>query len=427
MTGLHLNLCLEDSGFLYQADFFPFPLRSSSFVKRRIHYLALKNLVRIYPTTSILVGFVGNPNTFSLKWFSSSSIQQSFTVSYLINSLGFSQQSALKVSNRLNFDTCEKPEKVINLFKKYGFSQTQISRLLRGRPELLIADSERIISPKLEFFDAKGVSWPQFSKKLSQFPTVLGSSLAKQIRPSYAFLRNFIQSDEKAIKAVERYPNILVVDVEKCLVPNIDVLRGHGVPDCNIAKLVPSQPKAFTLSSDRFREVVEEVVEMGFNPERLNFVQAVLAFRCSSKSTRECKVNAFKRWGWSEEEVLKAFERHPWCMMLSEDKIFAGMDFFMNKMGLQPCLVAKYPVILSLSLKKRLIPRSSVFQALLSKGLVKKKFSLHQLFMVSDSKFLQKFVVPHEKEAPELLKLYKEKLDLSYGPEIGDKVCREVS
>ena len=82
--------------------------------------------------------------------------------------------------------------------------------------------------------------------------------------------------------------------------------------------------------------------------------------------------------------------------------------------------MAKYPTIFGLSLKKRVVPRCSVFQVLLSKGLVNKEVSLNVLLVTSDKKFLQKFVVPYEEEAPELLKLYKQKLDLSNAANIDE-------
>ncbi|GMN46498.1 hypothetical protein TIFTF001_015676 [Ficus carica] len=368
------------------------------------------------PPNRNLVGFVvGNPDVLSLRLFSSGSNQQPFKISYLINELGLSQQSALKVSKYVNFVTPEKPDKFIKLFKKYGFTQIQISSLVGIFPQLFSLDADKVLLPKLEFFEAKGVSWPKFAKTLSVYPTVLGRSLDKHIVPSYEFLRNFLNSDERAIATVERFPDIIGGDFKNYVSPNIDILREHGVPDSNVAKLIPRTVRIFVSSSDRFREVVEEVVEMGFNPKRLNFVEAVVVILCLSKSTRESKVNAFKKWGWSKEDVLKAFQSFPRCILVSEDKLFGGLDIFMNKMGLRPCLIAKYPAILSLSLKKRVIPRYSVLQALLSKGLVKKNVSLSQLFMASEYKFLQKFVAAHGEEAPELLKLYNEKLNLSNG------------
>lgn len=223
----------------------------------------------------------------------------------------------MSVSKRFNFETSEKSDKVIKLFKKYGFTQTQISRLLRTNAQLLVADAEKSNFPKLEFFYAKGVSWPRFAKILCQFPTVLSSSLDKNIVPSFKYLSNFLHSDEKAVAAFQRYPDILIANVEKCLSRNIDILREHGVPESNIIKLIQSHPQALVARSSRLRKIVEEALEMGFNPKRLMFVHALLALRRLSKSAWESKVVAYKKWGCSEEDVFNAFRTSPFCIMFS--------------------------------------------------------------------------------------------------------------
>jgi mTERF domain-containing protein len=56
--------------------------------------------------------------------------------------------------------------------------------------------------------------------------------------------------------------------------------------------------------SVRFRRTVEEVKEMGFDPLKMKFVEAVYAMSGMRKSTWERKVNAYKRWGLSEAEIL---------------------------------------------------------------------------------------------------------------------------
>ncbi|PON80311.1 Mitochodrial transcription termination factor [Parasponia andersonii] len=361
------------------------------------------------------LGFMRNPNPLPLRFMSTSSNQQSFAVSYLINSLGFSPQTAVSASKYLNFETPGKPDKAIEFFKDYGFTQTQISRVFKKCPGLLLSDREKTILPKLEFFESKGLSGPELAKVVSGFPYILRNSLAKQIVPSYEFFSNLFQSEEKAILTVKRCPDIICRNVEKYVAPNITTLREHGVPASNIATLLHYQPKAFMISMDRFREIVEEVERMGFNASKMKFLLAVFAFRAMSKQTWESKVDAFKKWGWSDEEISIAFERNPWCMMASEDKIMACMDFFTNKMGWSPCRVANRPVLLTLSLKKRVMPRCSLFQVLLSKGLVEKEVSLAALLETSEEKFLKKFVKCYKEEAPELLKLYKEKMDLSKG------------
>lgn len=345
----------------------------------------------------------------------SSSGRRSFTASYLVNSLGFSSESASKVSRAVNFETSENADKVINFFKNRGFSSTQISRLVRNYPTVLLLDSEKTILPKLEFLESKGISGPEMDRTLSMFPGILNTSLAQTIKPSFDFFGNLFRSDAMAVAAVKRFPRILRMNIEKHVSPNINILREHGVPDSNIATLMHHWPVAVVLEPDRFREVVKKVEDMGFESSKLSFVGAVLAFRSMSESKWESKVDAYKKWGWSEEDFLEAFRRNPWCMRLSEDKIAAAMDLFINKMGSSPRVIAKCPVLLSLSLEKRLIPRFSVYQVLLSKGLVDKEISLIRLFKHPEKKFLQTFVAPYKEEAAELLKVYKGKTGVSNG------------
>ena len=76
-----------------------------------------------------------------------------------------------------------------------------------------------------------------------------------------------------------------------------------------------------------------------------------------SKSTWERKVDVYKRWGWSENEIFGAFGQIPWCMTVSEDKIKAIMDFVVNILGCESSVIAKSPILISMGLEKRIIPR----------------------------------------------------------------------
>ncbi|XP_050240113.1 uncharacterized protein LOC126689106 [Quercus robur] len=150
---------------------------------------------------------------------------------------------------------------------------------------------------------------------------------------------------------------------------------------------------------------------MGINPLRASFFQAVSAIRGMNKSTWERKVNAYKRWGLYEDEILVAFAKNPCCFRASEDKIMRVMDFLVNKMGLEASLIVERPSLISMSLEKRLIPRALAIQFLQFEGLVKKNFYLPTAFEYVEELFLQRFVLPNKEEASELLQLYKEKMD----------------
>ncbi|KAJ4963296.1 hypothetical protein NE237_023235 [Protea cynaroides] len=95
------------------------------------------------------------------------------------------------------------------------------------------------------------------------------------------------------------------------------------------------------------------------------------------------------------------------------------MDFFVNKMGWDREVIIRYPKLLAFSLEKRILPRCSVLQVLILKGLVKENCNMGSLIVRSEKHFLEKFVTKYENEVPQLLDLYKRNtnclLVLGYG------------
>ena len=338
---------------------------------------------------------------------------QSFTVSYLIDSCGLSHKDALSASKFFSFETPDKPNAVLAFFNSHGFSKSQISKIVKSLPRLLASDPDKTLLPKLQFFYSKGASRPDVTKIVVSTPGILYRSLENQIIPSFNFFKDFLQSDEMAITVIKRFSRILLFDLHTYVASNINALQEFGVPKSNIAGLLMNRPMAFMVRPNLFRENLEEVKKMGFNPSQMKFVIAIHAMRAMGKSTWERKIDAYKRWGWSEEEIRLAFIKLPRCMTHSEDKIMATMDFFVNKMGRESSLIARRPLLISLSLEKRIIPRYSVIQVLLSKGLIKNDTSLVVLFESTEKMFLRKFVNGFKEEAPQLMKLYQEKINLS--------------
>ncbi|CAA2991157.1 transcription termination factor MTERF15, mitochondrial-like [Olea europaea subsp. europaea] len=212
---------------------------------------------------------------------------------------------------------------------------------------------------------------------------------------------------------MKRLAEIFCCDLQSRLLPNIEVLREAGVPESKIVVLLQYQPRVLMVGRERFRKVVEEVKELGIRPSCLSFILAVQAFRAMNKSTWEKKVALYKKWGWSEDEIILAFKKHPYCMMISADKITAVMDFLINKMGFESSVVLHRPALLSYSLEKRIIPRCSVYKVLLENGLIDKGKLLVLLVEKTEQKFLQRFVQRYEGEAPGLLNLYEKELALS--------------
>ncbi|GAV73142.1 mTERF domain-containing protein, partial [Cephalotus follicularis] len=358
--------------------------------------------------------FLENPSMLSIRNVSSNANQHSFTESYLINSFGFSPQSALSASKYVHLETPEKPDSVVKFFESHGFSKSRMSLLARRCPSILSCrDPAKLFLPKIEFLYSVGLSSVDVVNSISAFPILLHRSLRDRIIPSYDYLKGLFPSEDKLAISIKRFPDVLAYDPQTYIEPNIAILQQYGVPKANIMALLSQHPRAFFMKPDQFKEVVEELKKMGINPSAYRFVYAINSKRSLSKLTWQKKLDVYRRCGWSDKEILLAFTKNPLCIMFSEDKILAAMDTFVNKLGWDSSLVARCPNIIGMSLKKRIAPRSAVIQVLLSKGLIDRSVAISTMFICTEKLFLQKYVARYEEKVPHLLKVYQENMDLS--------------
>ena len=339
--------------------------------------------------------------------------KHSFTVSYLINSCGLSSKSAILASQKVQLGNPDRPDSVLSLLKAHGFTNTQIAKLVRTHPMLLLSDPGKTLLPKIEFFLSKvGVSSSDLTRILTLSPLLLVRSLENHLIPCYNFLKSVLVVDEKVITTLKRSQLSFLFDVTNNMVPNIALLREFGVPESAISFLVTNFPGTAFIKHAKFVKAVHEVKEMGFDPLKLVFVLAIQVILKMKKPMWESKLEVYKRWGWSKDVALLAFRRYPNCVLLSEEKITKTMDFLVHKMGRPSADIAKNPSVLGLSLEKRIIPRCSVVQVLLAKDLIKNKFSSATLLLPSEKCFLEKFVIKFQANVPQLLDVYQGKMDL---------------
>ncbi|XP_057432931.1 uncharacterized protein LOC130725745 [Lotus japonicus] len=334
----------------------------------------------------------------------SSSKQHSFTTNYLINNFNFSPETASTISTRVRLTDSQNPDSILALFKSHGFTNSQLSRIIQSYPKLLSSDPNKTVLPKFNFFLSKGASNSDLVKIVTRNPFVLHLGLETTITTCYDFLKRFLVSDESTIRSL-KYCTCLIYSKHTSV--NVQVLLENGVPESKIAFLLRSCAYSACEQPDNFKKAVEEIKEMGFKPNSTVFMVALSAKMLNAMWER--KIALYKKWGWSEEVVVSAFARYPWCMLASEEKIDTMMEFLVNRMGWDSLVLSKTPILLLLSLEKRVVPRSFVLQFLQSRGLVKDVKSATP-FRISEKKFLQKFVnCFEEEEAAQLLKLYEEK------------------
>ncbi|CAK8531728.1 unnamed protein product [Lathyrus sativus] len=330
----------------------------------------------------------------------------SFQVSYLVNNLDFSPQSASKLcsTHRLYFKTTSKPDSVISFFTNYGFSNSQLRDVIAKSPSLLSCNLSIRVLPKFQFFLSKGASNSDIVYLVSKNPRLLSPSLENHIVPTYELLFRLLQSDQDVIASVMQNPYLL----SRHLVPrNITMLIENGVSDSNIVKILRTRSGIFARD---MVSLLEELKDLGINPSKYAFSVALMAKTSVSKTMWKEKVGAFNKWGWSDEDVIEVFKKQPYCMLTSIKKIDLVMNFWVNQLGWDALALVKQPAVFCLSLENRIIPRASIVQFLLNNGLRNNNASLTSPFILPEKMFVDTCIKRYEKESSYLLKLYQEKL-----------------
>jgi mTERF domain-containing protein len=151
-------------------------------------------------------------------------------------------------------------------------------------------------------------------------------------------------------------------------------------------------------------------MEMGFDPMKAVFVEAIQVLLKMNKPKLESKLELYRRWGWSKDMALAAFKRFPSCMLSSEENITKKMDFLVKKIGWPPANIATNPAVIKLCLEKRIIPRCLVVQILPEKGLVKNNLAVGTFLKPTERKFLEQFAIRFQDDVTELLNVYEGKM-----------------
>ncbi|XP_010498565.1 PREDICTED: transcription termination factor MTERF6, chloroplastic/mitochondrial-like [Camelina sativa] len=332
---------------------------------------------------------------------------ESFTVSYLVNSCGLSLESAKSNSRFVKLVASKKPDSVLALFKNHGFTNDQITNVIKSFPRILSLSPEGVISPKLMFFNSIGFSPSDTAKLISSCPKTLSFSLEKRLIPCYVSLKSILLEEESVVKCLKRGYRCFSLKIDHCVSPRISICRELGVPDKSIKWLVQASPFTFFSSERRFNEVLNRVCRYGYDPKKAGFVHAMVAFDSTSESTMERKFKLFQRFGWSKEDFVSAIMRFPNCANVSDEKIMYTMEYLINNIGLHARDIVARPVVLGLSMEKRIKPRNQVISLLLSRGLVEKEdINYFTILKMKSSEFMDKFVLKHQNEMPQLIQTF---------------------
>lgn len=71
--------------------------------------------------------------------------------------------------------------------------------------------------------------------------------------------------------------------------------------------------------SAKFRQIVNKAIEMGFDPLKSTFAHALYVLSCPN--IWEKKIEVYRNYGLSEDEIWSGIRKFPLCMSFSRKKI----------------------------------------------------------------------------------------------------------
>ncbi|KAJ4744875.1 hypothetical protein LUZ62_001271 [Rhynchospora pubera] len=331
-----------------------------------------------------------------------------FHAKYLIPSLGFSPERAFKVSNNkyfAGFKSDEQPVSVIKFLRDTGLSDDQIKGVVSFYPPFLSFNVEKTLKPKVrELMDA-GFSGELLLHLIRYNPSAL---LRKETLSHVQFCRDFAgNNDEVLLKIIKVNGLIITYDIQTYVGPRINLFKEYGLSNQDIVRaLVFKYSSCMSKRLDSLKHVLDFIEEAGVPRKSGMFLPCFRSICGYSKDTIESKMEFFKStYGWSQEEVYSAFKKFPTVLAISKDKVKSNMNFLTREAKMEPRSIASYPHLLAYSQQKRLVPRLHVLRILATKGL-KNSVALTSACVLTEKRFIEKYVEPYKKDVPELAEAY---------------------
>lgn len=329
-----------------------------------------------------------------------------FMVDYLVGSCGLSAAEALRVSlNLAHLKSPEKPDAVVRLLREEGLEVADIRCVVLKVPRVLLAGAEKTLRPKIGALHCAGFSGQEVAQILSANPNIV---FFRDVPRRVAFWKKALGTNQNLLKTLKRDPRLLCYSLENRVGPGLCLLRDLGIPQDRLAALIVRRPRLVSGKPERIRSLFEWVRSLGISPDSRRFVEALASLDNLSRATFDAKVELLRSFGWTQQELLSAIHRFPVILRYSEKKIQAMMEFLLKVAGCDPSYVARHPTLVGYSMEKRLMPRFFVLQSLRTKGISAGGNCLLSAMLVTEESFVERYILRHGAEAPELLQAYRD-------------------
>ncbi|KAJ7961987.1 Transcription termination factor like [Quillaja saponaria] len=331
----------------------------------------------------------------------------------LLSSIKLNKNQSIYISNRISrLKSLEKPQSVINFLQKTGLSESHVKSAVRGNLQMLFADVEKNLKPKIEYFQQLGIVGSDMGKFLSWSSHVLRFSLEKTLIPNIEFLKKVLCNDKNnnyLIKALIRCGSLIRKFSDSRLARNAAFLESCGIVGSQLSVLMIRQPSLFVMKESIVRDSVSRAVDMGFSLKSKMFVYAMDSTLSLTNETIRRKLELVQSCGISKEESMEMFRISPILLQVSEGKLKFGIEFYLHTVKWPKSVLIRRPSCLMFSMEDRVVPRYKVFQMIMSKRLLGnkvKKLSFSSMLIMTEQRFL-KFISRFGEDAEELLVAYR--------------------
>ncbi|WVZ98462.1 hypothetical protein U9M48_043904 [Paspalum notatum var. saurae] len=323
--------------------------------------------------------------------------------SYLVASCGLSPAAAAALAQRgIRIASTDKADAVLNLLRRHGFSNVHIAKLLRVVPRLLMLDADKIIRPKLQFFDTLGVGAPALVQT-----NILVRSLDKCIVPRVESLRGIVGTGARLRAAISRKPRAFGwTNFEKRLRFAVEYLRRHGLSEEAISKLLSLDMGVLSMAPHRIAGIFEDIEALGLPITDSQLVRC-FALMCSLKrDTIWRRLALYQSFGLSQSQVAKAFMIQPMIVGLTDGMIQSKLRFFQDELKIPLSQVIAMPKILGMSLEKNILPRCAVLNVLMREEKIQRDTNLLRPLGLSANRFSEIYIKKYGKDVPDVVRAY---------------------
>ncbi|KAL5213732.1 hypothetical protein ABZP36_002884 [Zizania latifolia] len=375
---------------------------------RRLAHGVLHRVASVPPPRPPLA-FVSSESRVHLLRFSSSSstTPPHFMVEYLVSTCGLSPAAAAKAAPRFaHLGSTSRPDAVRAFLRAQGLSRAEVRAVVSWTPTVLLSDVDATLYPKFNAVRALGLGRADAARLFVLYPPALTYGIHSNLLPRVLFWLDLLGSTKLLMKWLNK-AWLLQYSID-LLLRNMSTLRSLGVPDGRITTTVRLQPTLITQTAAKFQKLIDQAALCGITPSSGMYMWVLFTLHNVSEGTfRAKKAAVMSAAGCTEQEFAAMFRRAPCFMCMPAELLRQKVEFLVATARCSTEYIVKNPVLLTLSLSKRMVPRCRVIETLQSRGVdIRKRTNLSTIVRLSEAKFVERFIFRHKQEVPELLELY---------------------